>query len=223
MKTLFYISINIAIFLFAASAQPIRFGFNAGVTSSFMNSKYQGLKEETDGTQKFGITAGIMADIKLTRSLCLTPSLNFTQKGAVYRYENAGIARGERTLNYTELLLNVLYGVPAGNGRFSIGLGTVISFGMSGKYKDEMNYGSSSSGKRTGDVKFGTGPEDEYKPLDFGGNIMTAYEFSSGITLALNYYMGLNNLAVNDFGGNTVKNRYLGVRVGYFLSRLHKK
>jgi Outer membrane protein beta-barrel domain len=219
MKRIIVLTAMILVLNIFCFSQNTRFGINAGATASFMKSRYQGVIEETDGTQKFGVTAGVMIDVKLARNFCFTPSLNFTQKGAVYRYENAGISRGERTLNYTELLLNVLYCVPAGDGRFSIGLGPGISFGMNGKYKDEMNYGD----PRKGDIKFGNGESDEYKPLDFGGNVMTAYEFSSGVTLALNYYLGLNNLAVYDFGGNIAKNRYLGVRVGYFLSRSSKK
>lgn len=93
MKTFFCIAVSTVIFLSVVTGQSIRFGLHAGVTSSFMNSKYQNVNEETDGSQKFGVSAGVVADVKLATNLCLTPSLNFTQKGAVYRYTNY-VSRG---------------------------------------------------------------------------------------------------------------------------------
>ena len=52
---------------------------------------------------------------------------------------------------------------------------------------------------------------------------MAGYEFSSGVFFAVNYYLGLNNLAFHNDIGNRAKNRYIGIRMGYFLSRSSKK
>jgi hypothetical protein len=119
--------------------------------------------------------------------------------------------------------LNFLYCSQAGNGKFFAGLGPGVSFGIGGKYKDKTTTGGQTI-EEEGDIKFGNNAtDDDYKGLDFGGNIIAGYEFGPGIFVALNYYLGLSNLVIDGDSDNSAKNQYFGIRLGYFFSQSSKK
>jgi len=223
MKRIIVLTVMISALGIFCFSKNTRFGINAGGTLAFMKSKYQDRVEIIDG-MKAGMNVGVVTEVPIAERICFMPTLNFTQKGGNYRYSYSGYTfEGKRTLNYIELLLNVLYCSPAGDGKFFGGLGPGISIGMSGKYKEEVKFGSQTVEEK-GDIKFGNNEnDDDYKPIDFGGNIMAGYEFSSSVFFALNYYLGLSSLVHNGNSEHRAKNRYFGIRVGYFLSRLSKK
>lgn len=102
--------------------------------------------------------------------------------------------------------MNFVFKANAGSGKFFVGAGPSIGFGISGTYK---------SGSEEEDVNFGSDSEDDLKPFDFGGNILAGYELSNGLFFALNYNTTLNNLSTES--DVTSRNRYFGIRIGYLL------
>ena len=190
-----------------AQAQTARFGFSAGATLGSQSSKSSGIS--INSSSKAGLTLGVMSDISLSDAFSFQPGLNFTQKGGKFDLSDLGVpGTGDvtYTLNYVEVPLNVVFKAEAGSGKFFIGAGPSLGFGISGKFK---------SGNEEEDVNFGSNEEDDLKPFDFGGNIVAGYELSNGLFFALNYNTTLNNLSTeNDV---TTRNRYFGIRIGYLL------
>ena len=76
---------------------------------------------------------------------------------------------------------------------------------------------------QTDKIKFGNSEDDDYKPIDLGGNVVAGYEFASNVFFALNYNLGLNDLVDNGDDNSVAKTRYIGFRIGYFLSHSSKK
>jgi hypothetical protein len=187
-----------------------------------MKGKYQGDSEKSDS--KAGVTVGVLADVPVAESICFRPGLNWTQKGAKFKESGTGYSSEiKQTLNYVELLLNVLYCSQAGNGKFFAGLGPALGFGIGGKYKDKTT-AAGQTDEDSGDIKFGNNEnEDHYKAFEFAGNATAGYELPNGFFIALSYYLGLSNLVINGDSDNSVKNRYFAIRIGYFLSQLGNK
>ena len=92
---------------------------------------------------------------------------------------------------------------------------------MGGKNEDEVDFGGQIM-DQTDKIEFGNSEDEDYKPIDVGGNVIAGYEFASGGFFAVNYNLGLNKLADNSGNNSLAKTRYLGFRIGYFLSQSPK-
>jgi hypothetical protein len=184
------------------TAQNIKFGVTGGITIANQKFKSSGLS--LTGDSKVGFTGGVLVDLGLGETFIFQPGLNFTQKGSKF---SSGGETVEQTLNYIELPLNFLYKAEAGSGSFFGGIGPVLGYGISGKYK--------ASGQ-SADIHFGNDElEDDYKAFEFAGNIIAGYEFSNGFFASANYNLGFSNLLINPDSGDSGKNKYFGIKVGY--------
>ena len=119
------------------------------------------------------------------------------------------------TLNYIEMPLNFLYNINTPKGKFFMGAGPSLGFGISGKskWKDGTESGSD-------DVKFGSGEDDDLKPFEIGANVLAGYLFKGGFMVSTNYNMGLSNLFPGDeslYGKITQHNNYFGINIGYIF------
>ncbi|HEY9706098.1 MAG TPA: porin family protein, partial [Allocoleopsis sp.] len=152
------------------------------------------------------------ADVKVSNNFVFQPGLNFTQKGGKFNLSEVGLPGSgdvDFVLNYIEVPLNVLFKTKAGSGNFFIGAGPSLSFGMSGKAKLD---------NEEEDINFGSNEQnDDYKPFDFGGNIVAGYQLSNGVFIAINYNATLNNIDTDS--DITTKNKYFGIRLGYILGK----
>jgi hypothetical protein len=185
-----------------AMAQKIRFGIQAGAVLSDQSISGDGIDVSFDS--KIGATFGLMADKQIGKSVGFQTALNYVMKG--YEFNESGYGDFSVTLNYLEIPLNFLYRPNAEKG-FFIGGGPSFAFGLGGKAK---------SGDEEEDIEFGG--EDNYKSFDFGLNLMAGYLLSKNLQIALNYNLGLSNIApssADDEG--TLKNNYFGLRLGYFF------
>jgi Outer membrane protein beta-barrel domain len=213
MKKILSLSIILVLFACLAQAQTARFGFTAGATLA--SQKWEEGNVSIKSDSKVGFTLGVLGDISISDNLSFQPGINFTQKGGKFSGSDFGLGSNEDvnfTLNYVELPLNVLFKAEAGSGKFFIGAGPSIGFGISGKSK----FGSEEE-----DINFGTNEnEDDYKPLDFGGNIVAGYELPNGVFFAVNYNTTLNNLS--PYSEGTIRNRYIGFRIGFLLGGAKK-
>lgn len=218
MKKLFFIALICVASHFTGNAQNTRFGFTAGVAFANYKAKADDGTDESSNS-KTGITAGVLADIPVSKHFSFQPAVNFVQKGTKDEETSGGVTeKFKLTVNCIEVPLNFLYNVPGNTGNFFIGAGPSLAFALSGKLK--FDDGTNSV---TENVKFGSSDNDDMKGLDLGANFMTGYCFPNGLFLSVNYNMGLSNLVPGGSNDGTLKSHYFGIKLGCLLNRKGKK
>lgn len=206
MKLHSFTLVSMILLISVASEAQTNVGFTIGGTYSSVTAKLSGIS--ISPKYKAGITAGLVLDASLSDNLSFQPSLNYVQKG--FKSEEAPV-KDILTYSYLELPLNFVYSTQKERG-FFIGAGPSIAYGLSGKEK----YSDQQISENT-KVKFGSG-DDEVKPVDFGVNALAGYKFGNGFLLSVNYNLGLNNIQNgNSSDVGTVKNKYFGIKIGYFF------
>lgn len=102
---------------------------------------------------------------------------------------------------YLDIPVNALAKFQAGNaGKFYIGGGPYLGFKLSSKV---------SVGDESEDI-------ENWKSTDFGVNFATGFEFSQGLTLGVNYGLGLTNIIEGD-DETTGKNKVFAISLGYLF------
>jgi hypothetical protein len=184
-----------------SQAQNTKFAINAGVVFSSNKISDNGVGQTSQ--TRTGFTAGVTTITPISANFSFMPSLNFVQKGFVYKESDY---KSELALNYLELPLNVVYN----RDGFFAGAGPAISFGLSGKMKETVM-----GQTETSDVKFGSA-DDQFKTVEIGANFLAGYQFRNGIILSANYNFGFTSIANGDDG--KVLNRYFGIKLGYVFN-----
>ncbi|MBO0932870.1 porin family protein [Fibrella aquatilis] len=239
---------GIALLLCVANAiGQVRFGIQGGWQSSTIYSSVDLSSLTTLGkvtipiSQRSGFRGGIMADIPLSASWSVRPQLLYSTKGG-----NANIVQFATDLvtklglggsidpkqfgsglnsavviNYLELPVQLMYGLPAGPGKLLIGAGPYIAGATGGSINDKP-------------IEFNI---DNFNKWDFGAVGSIGYELTVGFSISGYYSYGLLNYskrsslnlaAINptnlttldpsSFGG-TLYNRSYGVSIGYLIRR----
>ncbi len=191
-----------------AQKEKASFGINAGATLASYKIKEDNVSITSE--TNVGFTAGITSTMPLGKNFSFMPALNFTQKGGKITEEGF---TAKSTFNYLELPLNFVYNTKSVKGKFFIGAGPSLSFGLSGK--DKWVGGGESEET---DIKFGSGEDDDLKAFEAGINFLTGYQFAGGFLIAANYNAGLSNIAIAEAGDNgKMHNRYFGLRLGFMF------
>lgn len=191
----------------------------AGVSLSNLSVSDEILYGSPKPDSKIGLVVGAAFEISVLDMLSIQPELLFVQKGAIQEYSGAGYSETDTwTINYLELpvLLKVKF------GRFYVGAGPSISYGIGGKYKEEWNY-QGDAGEDSADIKFGEEPDgnetDWYfdNALDMGALVGAGAKVGP-IVIDARYGMGLSNM--NDepdgFSGDwKIKNTCFQFTVGF--------
>lgn len=185
-----------------ATAQKI--GVNAGLT--LPSYKISAGDVSLASGIKPGFTVGVFSSFALNSHLSFRPGLNFVRKGGNLK-DDGDNTHHSVSYNYLELPFNFVYNVSSLAGKFFIGGGPSVSFGLSGKYKITGMY------EESGDVKFGFGEDDDLKPLEMGLNLLAGFQFKKGFIVSGGYNLGLNNISGD--GDLKFHNRYFAIRVGY--------
>jgi hypothetical protein len=149
--------------------------------------------------------------------------LNFIQKG--FETEESETFMGvtyrdksDVTLSFIEIPLNIVYNFPAGAGKFFVGAGPSIGFGISGKNKSTFEETGEPTVKETIDIKFdgdkdATDNNEHLKSLDFGINLLAGYKLPMGLSFALGYTQGLSNLSPYD--NTSLKTSGISLKIAY--------
>ncbi len=184
---------------------------------------------------KAGFTVGAVAEIEFGGGLSFRPELNFIQKGGKSsETETTNVGAGTITTAYTEnlsmsylqLAPNFVYNFDAGSGKFFVGAGPDISFGIGGKDKFTSSTTSTVAGfpstSTSGDVKVkfdgkkdATDNDFHLKALDFGVNVLAGYKLSNGAFISAGYTIGLSNISPYD--KTTFKNSGFNIKLGYLI------
>ncbi|MDH5825666.1 porin family protein [Sphingobacterium faecium] len=205
-----------AAFLLAAGAQAqsgLGYGIKAGVN---MPSYSYGGSDLSDSksTVNFHVTGYL--DAPLTNNFYIQPGVSLQGKGAKFADYKIGESTYEVKQNtmWLEVPVNFVLKFPtAGEGKFFVGAGPYVSFGLSGKNKYEVKSGSGTS-STSDDFKFGK--DETLKGTDFGVNFLAGYQLGSGLSINAGYGLGLTNIAGSKFlGTGDVKNRVWSIGLGF--------
>ncbi len=220
------LSAAVIIAAIGANAQN-KIGLQAGTSFSTYNEEFPN-NVERKSDSKFGFTVGAVADVDFGNSVSFRPELNFIQKGGEQKFSPTtnSTFQEELTLNYIQLSPNFIYNFSAGTGKFFIGVGPELSFGLGGKSKTEFSTTgttNSSSSSKT-DVKFdskkSSGGVRHLKSIDYGANALLGYKFNNGLMLSTGYTAGLNNLSNED--NTSFKTGGFNVKLGFLFPSAKK-
>jgi hypothetical protein len=95
MKKLLLTPLLFVAFQFTSNAQNIHFGFTAGATLA--NYKFKMAGVSFSQKSKIGITAGMLADISISKNFSIQPAANFVQKGTKVESTNGPITEKSTT------------------------------------------------------------------------------------------------------------------------------
>jgi hypothetical protein len=178
-----------------------RFGINAGLaksTYSAVGKTYRPgySKSDISTSSKTGIILGGFVDVALTQNLVFRPGFSLVGKGAVEynTFTNNGTPR--RMIEHIGFLafdfpFNIIYKIKGGKGHFLFG----------------------------GGVTPGILSEYNFDGFDLGANGLAGYELANGLSANVTYTYGLLNVATNALYYESLKNRHLGIVLGYTFPR----
>jgi len=221
----------------------VTFGGHAG--ANFASAELKDESSNPTTTEKYktkvGFIVGAVAEIELGNGLSFRPELNFIQKGGKAKISETNSGTGftstttgeaEFSLGYIQLSPNFIYNFEAGSGKFFVGAGPDISFGLGGKYKGNIkstttiNFpGLPATTNTTNDnfdskVKFdgkenATDDNVHLKSLDFGVNGLVGYKLANGAFISAGYTVGLSNISPED--KTSFKNSGFNVKIGFMF------
>jgi hypothetical protein len=207
MKKAVILTIGLLVFVKFSQAQTT---FGATVGASFASYKVKSGDVSAASDVKPGFSIGLSSFIGLNKSFSFQPSLNFVQKGGIFK-DPSESTTNKSTFDYLELPLNFIYNTHSVAGKFFIGAGPSFDIGLSGRYKITGMY------EESGSVHFGNSESDDLKRIGVGLNLLAGYAFKSGMLISGNYNFSLSNLSNNSDA--TLRNRYFGIRLGYLFVR----
>ena len=210
MKNLIRFSAIIFIlFLILSQLQAqVSFGPKVGVNFSTMTLKSSGIA--IDPSNMTGFQAGVIAEISLGNNFALQPGFLYSLKGSSYSISSLDMDM-EIKPSYVEVPLNAIYKIGAGPLNVMLMAGPYFGYGIGGKYKV-------TSAQETIDqaIKFGSGQDNDLKPFDVGVNLGGGVEISH-FQLAVQYCMGLSNLAPVTDNNEEQKNKVITISLAYLL------
>jgi hypothetical protein len=202
-KIILLLTASVFCFQIAGLSQT-KIGITSGVSIANMKGK-------VDGDSKAGFIAGFVLETPIGKDFTFRPSLSYVQKGQKQPppglVDNLYIA-----LRYAEFTTDFLYYISGEKGGFFMGAGPSIAFNLPSKTVSETAGVQSSS-----TIKFGDAPTDNMKGTDWGANFTLGWRTNGGFLLSANYNKGFKNLVVEGDPGS-LKNQYIGIRLGVFLN-----
>ena len=197
-------------------AQTISYGVKAGVNFSTFSATFDNLTGTSASLTGFHV--GGVVDLRFNKSFSIQPGILYSTKGGSSTTteddgQAIGLTASKITFNYLEIPINFLYHAAVRKGSIFIGGGPYVGFGLSGSAPLTTDENGLST-NRSEPVHFGGG-EDEIHNPDFGINFIGGYQFTSNVTLSMQYGLGLQNLSNNPIV--RIHNQALGFSLGYFF------
>jgi len=195
------------------SFAQIRYGPKVGLNFSELPNK---TKYIIDQHFYSGYHAGVVAEFKLFDDLFLQPGVLISNKGSRYIVGNntGGITTGFSSFQfsgfYADIPLNLVYKFNRHAFKLFLIGGPQIGYGFTGKWT--ATYETSSG------VHFGSGPEDDLKPFDYGISLGGGIE-KGRIQISSQYYQGLRTLSTLDPQLNEQKYKVITVSVAYLFGK----
>jgi hypothetical protein len=158
-----------------------------------------------DSNMLTGFNAGLYAKFPITNSIAIQPEINYTTKGSEQIYDN-GVVQGTSKFNINYIEVPVLL-VANITDNFNVHVGPYAAYMVSGKTKNDSNFGSSESELDTDDFnKFDAGISGglgiDLDVVNFG------VRYNYGLTK-----IGKDNSFTSSDAKNSVFNVYVGLRL----------
>jgi Outer membrane protein beta-barrel domain len=213
MRKNFLVAIIFIMIVNFVSAQSTRLGFYAGPVAANMWEKIGGKSRMHDYV--LGATIGILLDVPMEKIGSFQPGLNYIGKNSKDTYtDNTGqVVKTKTTLSYLEVPINVLFRIPGGRGKVTVGGGVSAAMALDGQ-KSTVAGSSVNVDKK---LDFGDLTTDDYGKYDFGINALAGYEFRNDFFVTINYNYGINRLFVGGDPKNKLYNRYIALRAGFLI------
>jgi len=210
MKKLLLTSAAALVLAMGAQAQSeLGYGIRAGV--NLPSYSYGGSDlSDSKSTTNFHVTGYL--DAPIGSFFSIQPGVSLQGKGAkLFETSALGGAELKQNTMWLEVPVNFVAKLPTGEtGKFFVGAGPYVAFGLSGKNK----YSSNTAGSTESEFKFGK--DKTLKGTDFGVNFIAGYQFNAGISINAGYGLGLTNIAGNgNVWSNDIKNRVWSIGVGF--------
>jgi hypothetical protein len=187
------------------------FGVKAGLNLSNILIKDDNETYSDDLKIKPGFHVGTTTEFNLTEMFSLETGFLFSTKG--YKINNNGM-KGKMNLLYIDIPLTARGSFDVRGTKMYGLLGPYIGFGLIGTTKSEYDGETEEN-----DIEWGPDEENDIlKRLDYGLTVGAGVEINS-IQLGLSYSLGMANISPNTEDGFRIKNRVLGISLGYKLSR----
>jgi hypothetical protein len=159
-----------------------------------------------DSNMLTGFNAGLYAKFPITNSIAIQPEINYTTKGSEQIYDN-GIVQGTSKFNINYIEVPVLL-VANITDNFNVHVGPYAAYMVSGKTKNDSNFGSSESELDT----------DDFNKLDAGISGGLGIDLDV-VNFGVRYNYGLTKIGKdNSFTSSDAKNSVFNVYVGLRLN-----
>ncbi|ARV05992.1 hypothetical protein BTO04_04425 [Polaribacter sp. SA4-10] len=221
---LFLVVIAITMTTDALYAQ--KFGIKAGFNLSNMLAKDNEETYSDDFKMKPGFHIGATVEFPLTEMFSFETGLLLSTKGLKSSYEEtfAGETYKEESqlnLLYPDIPLTAKASFDMGSGKIYGLFGPYLGVGLSGKSKYESSYDDETESSEE-DIEWGSNEdESDLKRMDFGLTMGAGVELNP-IQIGLTYTLGLANISPHTDGGTKIKNRVLGISLGYRFGKNRK-
>lgn len=215
----------------------IRFGLLGGLNITKMT--VEDLRG-ADQKMNYSFHAGATAEFTLSDLISLEPGLMISGKGT--RAEGSesvnlsefGLGMGNVTVNaaasvlpyYIEIPVNAVVKIKLGPVKLNLFAGPYMGIGIAGKAKAEVAVSGLPAGINldailgdlsfSRDIKFGTSDNSDIKRTDFGLNMGAGIEIDNFL-IRTQYGLGLSNLDPKGSSLNEMRNRVVGISVGYLF------
>lgn len=211
---------------YAGYAQT-KWNVKAGIAFSNVDAKDKA-GDKANTTSVTGLYLGLGPTLRLSEHFSVEPAFVFARRG-FERKEESFIGWGKdfkANTSYIEMPIDVIFNATIGTGKLEVGIGPYIGYGLGGKWKTSglVHLGDIAIGEE-GDVKFtNDASEGEYgsynlgRPFDYGARAKVNYLFREHYLVGIEFQKGIANLESQwgDYkSGNAIRNRSLGISVGY--------
>ena len=181
--------------------------------------------ENTSGVDiksKPGFNLGITAEYPVSEIVFFETGILFSNIGAKSSSQNTysgGIYKSNSTINllYLEIPITAKTYFNVGKSKIFGAIGPYIGLGLIGETKGELIFPEETRSYER-DINWGSGQGDEIKRLDYGLTAGAGIAVST-IQIGLSYNLGLANISTITDNGMKLKNRVLGLSVGYKFGR----
>ena len=157
-----------------------------------------------------GLSGSFMSSFEIGDMIYLEPELSFVQKGWMLSFD--GMDDDLNTIfNFLEISPMLRYAV---NDEFSIILGPVVGYALSGK-NDVLEVSSNGNTSITSEaIDF---EDSGLNQIDYGLNLGISFVINETIDFRTGYSLGFANLDDSDLENNSLKTNGIFLKIGYLF------
>ena len=224
-KTIFILTMFSVCLSFTALSQKTRAGITGGIDAANLSQTIGGA--DKDGEYKIGLIGGLQLEVPLGKKnkFSFQPDLHYIQKGAAIIPTTPVFNKIYTAIRYAELATNFVRNCNLNKGTFYFGGGPYLSLPLPSK---NVTHSAGSENIETV-ISFGNAVANNYRGVDYGGNVVLGYRMKNGLFVAANYIQGVRNLIPQeqlDLPGRAddkIKNIAFAIRVGYLFNNTPKE